>query len=181
LKSLDQNATLEAIFSQARSWAALLKTDAVDREGVLFVDGTHIDSVWQNAYLSGQDVALIDREFVWQGEIRMNALVIRSIYGFITRLKEDGRYSSALGERSGRFLIEKIAGVLGIDLKTEDFDAFIDLECEFDSLMFDTDRAKQTALIRWYLFDRPSLRFFRRTKATALSLVKRARFKFGLS
>jgi SAM-dependent methyltransferase len=181
LKALDQNATLEQIFAPARPWAALLKADAVDRGGVLFVDGTHIDTVWQNAYLSGENIVLIDREFVWQGEIRMNALVIRSIYGFITRLKEDGRYSGALAERSGRSLIQKIAGVLGIDLKPADFDAFVDLECEFDTLMFDSDRNKQIALLRWYLFDRPSLRVFRKIKSIALSLFKRARFKFGLS
>lgn len=181
LKALDPNATLEQIFACARAWVALLKADAIDRGGVLFVDGTHIDTVWQNAYLSGENVALIDREFIWQGEIRMNALVIRSIYGFISRSKENGRYSSALAERSGRSLIEKIAVVLGIDLKTADFDAFIDLECEFNSLMFETDRAKQTAYLRWYLFDRPSLHVFRRIKSITLSLFKRARFKFGLS
>jgi hypothetical protein len=159
----------------------LLKSNAVDRGGVLFVDGTHIDIGWQNAYLSGEGVVFIDREFVLQDEVRMNALVIRSIYGFIMRLREDGRYSRALAERSGRSLIRKIAGVLGIDLEPADFDAFIDLECEFDSLIFDTDRTKQTAFLRWYLFDRPSLRVFRKIKSTALSLFKRARFKFGLS
>jgi SAM-dependent methyltransferase len=181
LKALDQNATLEQIFAPARPWAALLKADAVDRGGVLFVDGIHIDTVWQNAYLSGENIALIDREFVWQGEIRMNALVIRSIYGFITRLKEDGRYSGALAERSGRSLIRKIAGVFGIDLKPADFDAFVDLECEFDTLMFDSDSNKQIPFLRWYLFDRPSLRIFRKIKSMALSLFKRVRFKFGLS
>ncbi len=161
LRALDQNATLEQIFAPARPWAALLKSNAVDRGGVLFVDGTHIDIGWQNAYLSDGDVVFIDREFVWQDEVRMNALVIRSIYGFIMRLKEDGRYSRALAERSGRSLIGKIAGVLGVDLEPADFDAFIDLEGEFDSLIFDTDRTKQTAFLRWYLFDRPSLRVFR--------------------
>jgi SAM-dependent methyltransferase len=181
LKALDQNATLEQIFARARPWAALLKAHAFDRGGILFVDGTHIDAVWQNAYMSGENIAFIDREFVWQGEVRMNALVVRSIYGFITRLKEDGRYSGALAERSGRSLIEKIAAVLGIDLTPADFDAFVDLECEFDSLMFDSDRNKQTAFLRWYLFDRPSLGVFRKIKATVLSLVKRARFRFGLS
>jgi SAM-dependent methyltransferase len=181
LKALDQNATLEQIFAPARPWATLLKSNAVDRGGVLFVDGTHIDIGWQNAYLSGEGIALIDREFVLEDEVRMNALVIRSIYGFIMRLKEDGRYSRVLAERSGRSLIRKIAAVLGIDLKPADFDAFINLEGEFDSLIFDTDRAKQTAFLRWYLFDRPSLRVFRKVKSTALSLFKRARFKFGLS
>ena len=181
LKALDQNATLEQIFAAARPWAALLKADAVERGGVLFVPGTHIDTVWQNAYMSGENIAFIDREFVWQGEIRLNALVIRSIYGFITRLKDNGRYSRALAERSGRSLIEKIAGVLGIDLKPADFEAFVELEREFDSLMFDSHRTKNTAFLRWYLFDRPSLRVFRRLKTIALSLVKRARFRFGLT
>ena len=181
LRALDQNATLEQIFAPARPWAALLKADAVDRGGVLLVDGTHIDTVWQNAYLSGENLALIDREFIWKGEIRMNALVIRSIYGFITRLKENGRYSRALAERSGRSLIGKIAGVFGIDPTQADFDAFVELECEFDSLMFDFDRTKNKAFLRWYLFDRPSLRVFRKVKSIALSLVKRARFRFGLS
>jgi hypothetical protein len=78
-------------------------------------------------------------------------------------------------------LIRKIAGVLGISLAPADFDAFINLEGEFDSLIFDTDRNKQTAFLRWYLLDRPSLRVFRDVKSTALSLFKRARFKFGLS
>ena len=179
LRALDQDATLEQIFAPARPWAALLKSNAVDRGGILFVDGTHIDIGWQNAYLSDGDVVFIDREFVLQDEVRMNALVIRSIYGFLMRLKEDGRYSRVLAERSGRSLIGKIAGVLGINLAPADFDAFIDLEGEFNSLIFDTDRNKQTAFLRWYLFDRPSLRVFRDVKSTALSLFKRARFKFG--
>ena len=181
LKALDQSATLEQIFAPARPWAALLKANAIDRGGILFVDGTHIDTVWQNAYLFGENIGLIDREFVWQTEIRMNALVIRSIYGFLTRLRDDGRYSSALAERSGRSLIRKIADVLGIDLNSADFDAFVDLECEFDSLMFDADLARQTKFIGWYLLDRPSLRSFRRIKSSALSLFRRARFKFGFS
>jgi SAM-dependent methyltransferase len=181
LKALDQNATLEQVFAPVRPWVTVLKADAIDRGGVLFVDGTHIDIGWQNAYLSGEGVALIDREFVWQGDIRMNALVIRAIYGFITRLKDDGHYSRALAERSGRSLIGKIARVLGVDLEPADFDAFIDLECEFDSLIFDTDRTKQTAFLRWYLFDRPSLRVFRKTKSIAFSLFERVRFRFGLS
>ena len=181
LKALDQNATLEQVFAPVRPWVTLLKADAVDRGGVLYVDGTHIDIGWQNAYLAGDGIALIDREFVWQGDIRLNALVIRAIYGFITRLKEEGRYSRALAERSGRSLITKIAAVLGIDLVPADFDAFIELECEFNSHIFDTDRAKQTTFLRWYLFDRPSLHIFRKIKSTALSLFKRARFRFGLS
>jgi 2-polyprenyl-3-methyl-5-hydroxy-6-metoxy-1,4-benzoquinol methylase len=179
LKAMSARASLEDIFAPAKTWITHISAEAVDRGGAAYLPGNHIDSIWPNAYRTGDACTIIDREWVWRDEIPLNALVIRAVYDFLAKIEGKRHANTALAERSGRSLITKVATVLGVQLRPQDFEAFITLESEIQWLVFGVDKSRQATFLRWYLSDRPTLQQFRRSKQHATRLANRVRAKLG--
>jgi SAM-dependent methyltransferase len=159
-----KRATLERVFAPCRPWLEHLRRAATEREGGLFVAGEHIDSTWQNAYVSDEGCQLIDREWVLAREIRLEVLVIRAAYQFLFSATH-GVDSAALLGNSGRAAIRAIATTLGIALTDRDFVEFIELESEFQSLAYGLERRRVAAVLRWFLANRTSLRMVTTARA----------------
>jgi hypothetical protein len=64
-----------------------------------------------------------------------------------------------------------IAGAMGIALEKRDFDEFVTLESEFQSLVYGFDRRQLQILIKWFLFDRVTLNLFRAVRRRGRQVV----------
>src|SRR3546814_2408335 len=52
-----------AIFEPCKAWLAYLTALSTLKNGVRMLDGSHVDSIWRNAYLVDSQCVLIDREW----------------------------------------------------------------------------------------------------------------------
>ena len=175
LNSMSEGKSLDAIFETAKDWVALLDEDSKSIDGVKYVSGEHVDSIWKNVYPIDGEYRIIDREWVWQKDIRLNVIVIRAVFDFLTQIGHASRPADELRIRSGRSLITKIANTIGIELNSTDFEQFIKLESEFQWTVFGIDKKRHATFLRWFLFDRTTLDTFRRSKHKAASIVGRVR------
>ena len=169
------SATLEEVFRPCKAWLDLLHGLAREDDGEKYLDGEHVDLTWSNVYLRPGGVEVIDREWIWDGRIGLNAMVIRAIYRFVSGLPYDRPLPGNLGQSSGRRAIESIAGSLGVTLRERDFAEFVRLESQFQSLAFGVDTRLQVVLLRWFLMERTSLDLLRRGRLRVRSSVQRAR------
>ena len=173
LRALSRKRTITEIFEPCRQWVDLLRGDSEMRDGVSWLDGAHIDSLWGNAYVSGRECRLIDREWVWSESVRMNVVLIRAIYDFLSRIETISPYPRALSASSGQSVIGDIAAALGERPTEEDFAEFIRIESEISWIVSGMSRSKQEFYIRWFLRHRPTRRFFRRANPMVRNLLSR--------
>jgi hypothetical protein len=175
LRSMSGDLTLEQIFAPCRGWVEFLSGQANVRNGLSMLDGSHIDSIWQNAYFEAGELRLVDREWIWHEEIPLKVLIIRGIYYFLAGAASSSGSGKALAVRSGRSLIEQIAAALGERLDRNDFDAFVKLEAEIQHIVFGTDKRRQRTYLHWFLVDRVSLRLFQRFRQKVAPILARIR------
>lgn len=154
-------------FEAARSWLEALRSDAVNRDGRDFLPGGHIDSIWGNFYPNDVTASFIDREWSWNSEIPLNALVIRAVYTFLTRLEDASPRAAILEADSGKEIITSICKVLEIDVHDHDFDDFVRLETSFQELAYGMGGGWYRTYLRWYLVHRPTLSAIRSIKRGA--------------
>ncbi|MDP1867811.1 MAG: class I SAM-dependent methyltransferase [Bradyrhizobium sp.] len=178
LRSMSDDLTLKEIFAPCQSWIDFLAGEAVLESGVKMLTGSHVDSIWQNVYVEAGNPQIVDREWIWHEHIPLNVIIIRGIYHFLVGTATTPGVGKALHPRSGRTLIDRIAAVLGQQLRPEDFDAFIELEVEIQHIVFRTDKGRQRAYLRWFLADRASLNLFLRAKEKVVPILGRIRARF---
>lgn len=167
---------LAELFEPCKIWLSYFETEAWDQGGVTVVDGSHVDSIWQNAYVEDGRCTLIDREWVWREPIRLNVLIIRSIYDFLTRLETAPPSVIARLPRSGRAAIRSVAEILGVDLTRDDFDAFAAIEAHLSAVASGRDKVLFEKYVRWFLLDWRSRGIARRIRPRADAFVERARY-----
>ncbi|WIM05471.1 MAG: class I SAM-dependent methyltransferase [Candidatus Nitricoxidivorans perseverans] len=160
---------LETIFEPCKAWVGHLRRLSSVRGGVMTLGGEHIDSIWPNAYPAPDGCRVVDREWIWSAPIPMNVVVIRAIHDFLNRIEGARGLSGALDVRSGKALIEGIARAIGVDLRDGDFEEFVDIESELQSVVFGVEKWRHALNLRWFLFDRPTIRLFR----SARRLIRR--------
>ena len=163
LRAKSNNLDLDEIFEPCRKWVARLIAELTARNGVISVSGSHIDSIWPNVYPDGQDLRIIDREWIWSSDIPLNVVVIRAIYDFLMKIERSPNIGRALNARSGRATINDIASAIGVKLSPKDFDDFIALESEMQWIVSGVSKASKRLYWRWFLTDRPTLRLFVRS------------------
>jgi hypothetical protein len=163
LRAASNKLSLDEIFEPCRKWVARLTAESTVRNGVILVSGSHIDSIWPNVYPDGQDLRIIDREWIWSSDIPLNVVVIRTIYNFLMRIERSPNIGRALDARSGRAIINNIAGAIGVKLNPKDFDDFMALESEMQWIVSGVSKARQRLYWNWFLTDRPTLRLFVRS------------------
>jgi hypothetical protein len=175
LRSMSDDLAIEEIFAPCRIWVDFLAGEASLRNGVTVLDGSHVDSIWQNVYPAAGQVGIVDREWIWHQDIPLNVIIIRGIYYFLAGLETTSRVGKALDIRSGRTLIERVAAALGVKLEPRDFDTFVTLEVEIQHIVFATPKNRQRAQLRWFLADWPSLNLFRRSREKVAPVLSRIR------
>ncbi|HHI93669.1 MAG TPA: class I SAM-dependent methyltransferase [Gammaproteobacteria bacterium] len=149
------------MFMPCRAWVDYLEGVAEYENGDKYLGGEYIDCIFSNVYLSLDGVSVIDNEWVWKEKIKLNVVVIRSVFTFLCRIENAGRLSSALRLRSFKRLIFIIAECIGVKLNNSDFADFIKLESEFQSLVYASEKKRSALMLQWVLFDRPSFYYFR--------------------
>ncbi len=173
--------SLADVFAPCKPWLAKLQSEGINRGGQCFLDGDHIDSIWSNIYMSGDECQIIDREYVWRDPLSLNVVVIRAIYNFLEKLDYSLPIADALKARSGRSLIANIATTIGVRLTAEDFDQFIDVETEFQWEVFGISKRDHAVYLRWYMTDRNSLKAFIQLKKSVATIVKRIGARVGFA
>jgi SAM-dependent methyltransferase len=159
-----KRAPLAQLFEPCKPWVAMLRAEATTEAGVQWLAGEHIDSIWPNVYASGGRVELVDREWIWAKRVRLNAVVIRAIYNFLTKFAEGADAPDVLQANNGAALIRDIAVTLGVRLEPADFDAFVEIEAGLQDVAYGFDTARYAKYLRWYLAHRPSVRAARRMR-----------------
>jgi SAM-dependent methyltransferase len=175
LRSMSDDLGIEEIFAPCRIWVDFLAGEARLQDGVSVLDGSHVDSIWQNVYLEEGRVEIVDREWIWHKDIPLNVIIIRGIYYFLVGLETMSSVGKALDVRSARTLIERVAAALGVKLESGDFDTFVGLEVEIQHIVFGTPKNRQRTQLRWFLADWLSLNLFRRSREKVAPVLSRIR------
>lgn len=164
---------LAEIVEPCQKWIELLVSESSIEDGVRYLDGAHIDSIWSNTYLVDGECRIVDREWIWEEKIQMNVVVIRAVYDFLSRLETIASHSNSLSARSGRKMIQDIGSAVGVNLVAEDFAEFIRIELEISWIVSGVNRRWHSFYLHWFLADRPTLRFSRRTISVVRALLSR--------
>lgn len=181
LRARNRSLTLEDIFAPCKPWIARLQAEALTESGERMLPGSHVDSIWSNAYVVRTECQLIDQEWVWSKALPMNVVVIRAIYNLLTKLDTSLPVARALQGRGGRSLIRQIGASIGVDLSRADFDRFTSLETELQWLAFGVARDRHSIYLKWYLFDRTSLHAVVKLRSWIMHTGSRIAVRLGLS
>lgn len=173
LRALSRKRSIAEIFEPCRKWVEFLLSESELQDGVRWIDGTHIDSIWANTYICDDQCRLVDREWVWNENVRLNVVIIRAIYDFLSRIETMSPYPRALSASSGRSVIGQIASAIGARLTAEDFAEFIRIETEISWIVSGMSKSRQGFYLRWFLNHRPTRRFFRRANPMIRDLLSR--------
>ncbi len=165
-------ADLESIFKPCKAWIEFLEGMSEFIGGDKYLSGEYIDCIWSNCFPDSVGITMIDKEWVWQEKIRMNIIILRSIFYFLYKLEKAPNLPKTLRMRNGKRLITLIAKNMGIDLKTEDFIDFLKLESNFLSIVFGSKQQRHAIVLGWLLLDRSSYYFVLK--------VRKATGKFNL-
>jgi len=130
----DKNITIETLFAPCRIWLKTLMADAFEKDNRLFLKGEYSDCIWRNSYIRGDRCVFIDKEWEWQTNLHLHAIIIRSIYLFLEDIQDMKKLPRFLKRNSLRPLIREIAESIGITITKEDFDEFIALQSEMSSI-----------------------------------------------
>jgi SAM-dependent methyltransferase len=174
LRAKSNRLSLDEMFAPCRRWVAWLIAESTVENGATSISGSHVDSIWPNIYLDGEELRIIDREWIWSNSIPLNVVVIRAIYNFLMTIDGRSNIGRALNARSGRVVINNIASAIGAKLSQKDMDDFIALESEIQWIVSGVSKTQQRIYWRWFLTDRPTLRFFVRSRRSFLRYKERA-------
>lgn len=167
---LSKVSQFEDVFAPCEAWVQFLMNSSTCSGGEQYIQGEYIDCNFSNAYMDKGEIVLIDKEWIWKEPIRVNVIVLRAIFVFLSRVRSMGRPPGILRVRSMRKLIVRIAENIGVSLGNDDFTEFVWLESEFQSLVQGTGAKRNSILLRWALFDAPSLAACRILKMKAIRI-----------
>jgi SAM-dependent methyltransferase len=173
--------SLSDIFAPCKPWMNQLASEAHEQGGQRFIGGDHVDSIWSNAYIVGDECHMIDREYVWRDTLPLHVVVIRAIYNLLSKLDDSLPVADALRARCGRALISDIATAIGVKLSAADFDGFVEIETELQWQVFRIPKQRHVTYLRWYFADRVTLKTFMRLKERASRLGARVVARLGLT
>lgn len=168
----------DVLFAPCRIWLQKMRSLAVAKDGELFVDGRYVDCVWANSFIVGDDCVLIDQEWVWRRPIRLNVLVVRSIYYFLHAIRTTPHLNAQFVNRGTHSLILRIALSIGAEVAGRDIREFRELETEFGLLLSGQNSPWRGSLgIRLMLVDRRWFVWWEKARAAWHWVVVRARFR----
>lgn len=148
---------LEEIFQPCTEWLQCLRNSGIERSGEVWLAGRYVDGIWSNFYYAAGRRVFTDLEWELDRDLPLNTILIRAIYVFLSRLHGRRCLNHALGVRSGKILITRIAAGLGVKLTSNEFARFVKLQTEFSTRSKGTHPARTMLIIYWFLLDRPTL------------------------
>jgi len=169
--------SINELFLPCRSWIALLDSESFAKGNRKMLHGDHVDSIWRNAYPQAARCELIDREWVWNGDLPKNVVVIRAIYDFLSKAETLELKALNSLPRGGKAAIRSIANSIDIDLSEADFKDFMEIEAKMVYLTTGLSLESTKNKIRWFLLDRPSRGFARRVHPWISSFTSRVEAK----
>jgi SAM-dependent methyltransferase len=171
--------TLDELFAPCEPWLRKIRSLASLEKGEMVVAGRYLDCTWGNSFVEDGGCVLIDQEWAWNRPIRLNALVVRSIYHFLHTIRNTSELNSQLARSSTRPLITRIASCLGFKIEARDFREFAALEAEFGlAVAGQSSRWKGRLGIRLMLVDRRFFLLWERMRLLRHWVKVRARFRW---
>jgi SAM-dependent methyltransferase len=131
----EKNITIDELFAPCRIWLSSLTKLASIADNTLWIDGRNVDCIWKNAYIRDNNCMFIDQEWEWYAKIKINVLVIRSIYWFLRDISGIRDLNGKLKKRSMVSLIKEIAKTIGVATDETDFKEFLKLESEISRII----------------------------------------------
>ncbi|MFQ5643889.1 MAG: class I SAM-dependent methyltransferase [Thiogranum sp.] len=139
-RAVQPDSDVETIFAPAKVWLKYIRSHSVREEGRFLLDGSFIDHIWKNCFPDKQRCRFIDKEWEWDSRITVNALLIRSIFLFLKDAVDMPGIPRCLTGNSTRSIITRIAQALDVKLASEDFNEYLRLEAEFQSMVYGRSR-----------------------------------------
>jgi precorrin-6B methylase 2 len=171
----DRGSSIETLFRPCKQWIVALENIAVMDRGKKMLPGKYVDHIWRNTYPCDVGVDFIDEEWSWSEDIKLNVLLIRSIYWCLKDTECIDGIISELCIDNAKRLIKTIAKSLGITLSNSDFTSFIQLESEISSAVFGTNKNNSKRTLNLYMFSRRTLKFLRFCKVMLSNVVSKCK------
>lgn len=179
---LNKTLDLKQGFAPVRNWLAYIHEMSVPGPSGPELSGKYLDCIWPNAYCVGGKIEMIDQEFVWHENIPVNVMFLRAAYNFVSKFDQEFPDKGAVNKsRAGRSLINEIASSLELDIRNSDYRIFIEIESTLQNVVYGIPKSNSSAYIRWYLFDRASLRKFRDLRSFVRKAKQYSFAKLGIS
>lgn len=172
----DKHLQIEDIFAPCRIWLKSLTADAVEQDNRVLLNGKYIDRIWRNAYITDDTCVFIDDEWEWQENIDLRVLLIRSIYLFLDDIQDIKDIPPFLKKNSVRRSIREIAESMGITLIKEDFDAFIALQSEMNSITLGSEKWIKKINLQIYLRNKKVYAILRKLFSSAGKTIRWIKF-----
>ena len=86
-KCRNSDVLLDQFFEPCSIWVRYLNEISIKSNTEGRIDGKYIDFIWKNTIIDNQSCCFIDNEWVYDDDISINALAIRSIYYFLSRIR----------------------------------------------------------------------------------------------
>jgi SAM-dependent methyltransferase len=179
LRSKGNGLTLKEIFAPCQKWVKLLASESRVSNGVAVLDGARIDCLWSNVYFDRNELRVVDQEWIWTNDVKLNVVVIRAIYDFLRRVESEPRASRDVIAGSGRDVITRIAAAIGVSLEPDDFDDFIALESEFQYIVAGANPLQMRMHWRLFTIEMAVSRFAVRSVRSLFRNRERAKSLFG--
>ena len=126
-----RGSSLEQVLEPSRAWYEDLRKSSREDNGIRWVDGDRIDSIWRNCFVLHDRCVFIDQEWVWHERLPLTLVVSRGLYYFAQSLLGSTGLGPALqGKKISRFLTEA-ARVYGLTLTPGDLDELARFEGAF--------------------------------------------------
>ncbi|WP_300373435.1 hypothetical protein, partial [Methyloprofundus sp.] len=120
---------------------------------------------------------VIDKEWVWKEKIKLNIIVIRSVFIFLDQVDRAKYFSKDLQARSLKKMIILIAKSIGVTLKKSDFNDFVKLESEFQSIVYGSQASQTVIRLQLILFDSTAYYFiYKRYREGRVFFLKITKF-----
>lgn len=169
LNSLNRNNTLAESFQPLKQW--LDKVSSLCSEGIL--PGDYVDCIWKNTFVENGEITFIDQEWDWKQCMSLQVIFIRAMFFYLLETENVKKLPRYLRVSNTRALIRSVANLFDVRLTNADFSQFVQLESEFQALVYGKKPGRERFLIFWYLRNRYTLRIAKslRTLMYKCSLV----------
>ncbi len=174
---MSKKMSLSDIFLPCKAWIEFLDQESSPSNGDKYLDGHYIDSIFSNIYLDSNGITVIDKEWVWKEKIKLNIIVIRSVFIFLDQVDRAKYFSKDLQARSLKKMIILIAKSIGVTLKKSDFNDFVKLESEFQSIVYGSQASQTVIRLQLILFDSTAYYFiYKRYREGRVFFLKITKF-----
>lgn len=164
--------TIEQLFAPCRIWLKTLTSEAFKKNNEMVLNGKYIDCIWSNSYIVDDKCVFIDQEWKWEDNIHLNMLIIRTIYLFLDDIKHEKELPLFLKNNSLCRLIKEIAQSIGVKLTKRDFNTFIIIQSEMNSIILNSNIRIKKINLNILLWNRMAYRILSKIFSSSRIILK---------